>query len=455
MDSSNSGVNRRSFLRTGAVAGAGLGLAGLGNSTAAAETAPPRKGESMMGVQFEPHETVRVGVIGVGERGSSMIPLFLAIPQIQITALCDTDIASAKKAVKEITDAGRPEPATYTASEHDFERMNRRDDIDFVYIATPWEWHTRMALNAMRNGKHVGSECPIGTSLRELWELVDTSERTRKHCIQLENCCYDKNEMRVLRMAHEGLFGTLLYGAGAYLHDLRELLFDKSYYDDEWRRDWHTKVDTDLYPTHGLGPVSAYMDINRGDRLVRMTSMSTPSGALAEYREQHRPPGDPSFNEKYVKGDYTMSQIQTEQGRVIQLVHGVTAPHPYSRLNHLAGTKGAFEDYPPRIYLEPDMTNDEWGNFEDYVEHDHWLWTDVGPGPGGHGGMDYIMLYRLVQTMNLGLAPDIDVYDSATWSAPFALSALSIDANSAPIPYPDFTRGDWTKPHPGTDSVKP
>jgi hypothetical protein len=261
--------------------------------------------------------------------------------------------------------------------------------------------------------------------------------------------------MRALRMAHEGLFGELLHGSGAYLHDLRELLFSKTYYEDQWRRKFHTTTNGDLYPTHGLGPVAAYMDLHRGDRFVRMTSMSTPALGLAEYRAATMPPGDPTWQEEYVNGDVTMSLIQTARGRVIHIVHGVSNPHPYSRLNHLAGTKGVFEDYPPRIYLEPAQSNDQWGSFDDYADHDHWLWTDVGPGPGGHGGMDYIMLWRLVQTLQLGLPPDIDVYDSAAWNAPYPLSVLSVKGKSKSVEFPDFTRGRWKTPHPGTDSEKP
>ncbi|CAM05485.1 putative dehydrogenase [Saccharopolyspora erythraea NRRL 2338] len=454
-ESRSNPFSRRTLLRTSAAAGAGLGVAGLSTGYGAAQPVRPAKGESMMGVAFEAHETVRVGIIGVGNRGASMLPLFLAVPGVAITAVCDVSADAVNRAARAVTDAGHPEPAKYSAGEDDFENLLRRDDVDFAYVATPWEWHTPMALSAMRNGKHVGVECPAGTTVDELWELVDTSEKTRRHCIQLENCSYSQNEMRVLRMVHDGLFGQVLFGAGAYLHDLRELLFSKTYYAGQWRRAWHTGLNGDLYPTHGLGPVAAYMDINRGDRLVRITSMSTPAAGLAQYREQHMPAGDPTWNERYVKGDATISLIQTEAGRVVQLAHDVSNPRPYSRLNQLQGTNGVFEDYPARIYLEPTHSNDEWGDFAEFADYDHWLWKEVGPGPGGHGGMDYIMLYRLAQTMRLGLPPDIDVYDSATWSAPFALSVESVRRNSAPVDFPDFTRGRWQTPHPGVDSPKP
>jgi hypothetical protein len=449
------GFSRRDVLRSAAIAGVGLGVAGAADTAAAEPAAPKARGRSMIGVPFEATASPRFGIIGLGNRGGGMLPLLLQVPGAQVTALCDIRPEYARAAAEVVTDAGRPAPALYTGGDDDFENLVRRDDVDFVYVATPWEWHIPMALAAMRAGKHVGVECPLGLTVSDLWELVDTSERTRRHCIQLENCCYGRNEMRALRMAHEGLFGELLHGAGAYLHDLRELLFSKTYYEDQWRRKFHTRYDGDLYPTHGLGPVAAYMDLHRGDRFVRMTSMSTPALGLADYRAAHLPPGDPAWRERYVKGDVTMSLIQTARGRVIHLVHGVSNPHPYSRLNHLAGTRGVFEDYPPRIYLEPAQSDDEWGSFDDYASYDHWLWRDVGPGPGGHGGMDYIMLWRLVQTLRLGLPPDIDVYDSAAWNAPFPLSVQSVKGHGRSVEFPDFTRGRWQTPHPGTDSEKP
>ena len=444
-------LSRRAVLRGAAVAGVGLG-------TACSAPLPGVASPGMMGVPFDKLDAPRFGFIGLGSRGGVMLPLLLAVPGAKVTALCDVEPDLAKQAAKLVTDAGQPEPALYTHGEEDFENLCARDDVDFVYVATPWSWHVPMALAAMRAGKHVGVECPLGLTLKELWELVDTSERTRRHCIQLENCCYGRNELRVLRMAHAGRFGRLLSGAGAYRHDQRAQLFSPTFYANQWRRRFSTRYNGDLYPTHGLGPVAAYLDIHRGDRLVRMTSMSTPALGLAEYRSAHVPPDNPAWQERYVDGDVTMSLIQTELGRVIQLEHGISNPHPYSRRNYLAGTRGVFEDFPARIHFEADHDGEEWAPLDDYADHDHWLWSDVGPGPnlpGGHGGMDYLLLWRLVQCLRLGLSPDIDVYDSAAWSAPFALSIQSVAKGGAPVPFPDFTRGRWRNPHPGTDSAKP
>ncbi|ARF58737.1 Gfo/Idh/MocA family protein [Streptomyces gilvosporeus] len=463
------GPSRRTVLRTAGAAGAGLGLGGQvttggtaaaapkteGTGPAAATAAPEAGGRTMIGVPFERRSTVRVGIIGLGNRGGSMIDLFLAVPGVRVVALCDPVKDKVAKAAKKVTDAGRPAPAVYTHGDHDFENLCKRADIDFVYAATPWDWHFEMAKTALLNGKHVGVECPLSLRLEQLWELVDLSERTRRHCMQLENCCYGRNELRVLRMAHAGLFGELLHGAGAYIHDLRGLMFDPAYYEGPWRRLWHTRLRGDLYPNHGFGPVANYMDLNRGDRAVRISSVGTPARGLAAYRKEHMPPNDPSWKESYIESDRTISLVQTAKGRVIRLEHDVSTPHPYSRINSLAGTKGLFEDYPERIYIEPDQNNDTWGDFGQYAEWDHWLWKDHPNPPGGHDGMDYMLVFRLMQCMRLGLVPDFDVYDAATWTAPVPLSDLSIKANGAPQEIPDFTRGLWKKARPGMDSHKP
>ncbi|MFD9291970.1 Gfo/Idh/MocA family protein [Streptomyces sp. NPDC060030] len=461
-------LSRRSVLRTTAgavgVASTGIGLAAAGAGAAsAAEQAPAsgplpvpaRQGATMAGVRFGRRSTVRVGIVGLGNRGGGMIDLFLAVDGVRVVAVCDPVKDKAERAAAKVTAAGGPAPAVYTKGEDDYANLCARGDIDFVYVATPWDFHFEMAKTAMLNGKHVGVECPVALRLDQLWELVDLSERTRRHCMQLENCCYGRNEMRVLRMAHAGLFGDLLHGAGAYNHDLRGLMFDPDHYEGPWRRLWHTRLRGDLYPNHGFGPVANYMDVNRGDRAVSITSVGTPSLGLAAYRKEHVPAGDPSWKETYIESDRTISLVQTAKGRVIRLEHDVSTPHPYSRINSLGGTKGVFEDYPARIYLEPDHSDDEWADFGAYAEWDHWLWKEHSDPPGGHGGMDYMLVFRLMQCMRLGLAPDFDVYDAATWTAPVPLSHLSIKAKGAPQQIPDFTRGEWRKARSGVDSAQP
>ncbi|MFV0387462.1 MAG: Gfo/Idh/MocA family protein [Pyrinomonadaceae bacterium] len=452
----NNNLSRRDLLRNAALGSIGLSLLGCNEVSAKDSnsklnelikgTAP--KAKSMIGVPFEKHETVRIGIIGTGLRGRSVLNEFVNVPNVQITALCDIAHKKADKAKAIVTKAGLPEPAVIVNGERGFETLVKRDDVDYVYIATPWEWHTPQALAAMKNGKHVGCEVPIGYTLKDLWALVDTSEKTRKHCMMLENCCYDYDELLVLNLVRAGLFGTIVHGEGAYNHDLRAILFETK---DEglWRRRHHTLRDSNLYPTHGLGPVANYMDINRGDKFEYMVAMSSGSYGLQEYRAEHLEKDDPRLRENYVCGDYNTNLIKTNKGRTIMVQHNVTSPRPYDRINLLQGTKGIFRDYPSRIYFESDKPDHKWKSIDDYKEkYEHELWRVVGEQArklGGHGGMDYLMCWRLVQCMREGLVPDMDVYDAAAWSAPGPLSEISAAKGSAPIKFPDFTRGGWIK----------
>ena len=448
-------LTRRDLLKGAALAGVGLATrtslaSALGQSTEGAIHAPPAPGNrvTMKGVPFERHETVRFGIVGTGLRGRSVLGELLAIDGVRITAVCDVTTEKTALAVKMCTDAGQPAPATIVAGDRGFEQLVARDDVDFVYTATPWEWHVRVMLAALEHGKHCGSECPIGTTLDELWALVDASERSRRHCLHVENCNYGETEMLVNRLVHEGIFGEVLHAEAAYLHDLREILFENK---DEglWRRAWHTRANANLYPTHGLGPVSWYLDIHSGDRYDYLVSVSSPHRGLELHREATvKDRSDPKWREQYVTGDLNTSILKTVKGRTVMLQHDVSNPRPYTRHNRVQGTKGAFEDYPPRIYVEGQAGGERWAPIDQWkARFTHPLWANVGElarRKGGHGGMDFIMAYRLVQTLREGLVPDFDVYDAAAWSAPFPLSQISVATGSAPVKFPDFTRGAWS-----------
>ncbi|MDX2182536.1 MAG: Gfo/Idh/MocA family oxidoreductase [Gemmatimonadaceae bacterium] len=450
-------MSRRNFLAGAAAVGVGaLGLPAhvLAEDLALArspETPPPASGGTFMrGVPFAQHDVVRVAIVGTGLRGRGILRELLAIDGVRVTAIADLVPDKAARANKMITDAGQPAPAVFAGTETGFEQLVQRDDIDLVYTATPWEWHVPVCLAAMRNGKHAATECNAGMTLRDLWALVDTSEATGKHCLQLENCCYGQSEMLVNRLVHAGVLGEVLHCEAAYLHDLREILFETR---DEglWRRAWHTKFNGNLYPTHGLGPVSWYLDIHNGDRFDYLVSMSSPEAGLTAHRAATiKDQNDPRWAERYVTGDLNSSLIKTAKGRTILLQHNVSSPRPYSRLNNVQGTKGVFEDYPPRIYVDGQAGGERFGSLDPWkAEYDHPLWKNVGElarKTGGHGGMDFIMCWRLVQCFREGLAPDFDVYDAAAWSAPFALSAMSVSRQSAPVKFPDFTRGRWNTP---------
>jgi hypothetical protein len=424
-----------------------LKLASLGALAAGAVEAvdaPPRAA-SVAGMKFEAKDTVRLGVVGVGGRGNALIDNFGAIPQVRITALCDVVKDKVEAAQTRLQKAGQQAPALYHSSDRAYEKLVARDDIDLVAIATPWVWHVPMALAGMKAGKHVAVEVPAARTIEDCWALVDTSEKTRRHCIQLENCCYGENELMVLLMVRAGLFGDLTHGACAYNHDLRSILFSNEG-EGLWRRFENVQRNGNLYPTHGLGPVAHYMDINRGERFDYMVSMSSPSLSLQAYRKEKVPADDPRQKEVYRNGDLNVSLIKTAKGRMITLEHEVATPQPYDRINLIAGTKGIFRDYPPRIYVDGDR-REEFGPLDPYKEKfTHPYWKQVGElarEMGGHGGMDFVMAFRLIECMRQGAAPDIDVYDAAAWSAPGPLSELSVAKGGAPVKFPDFTRGGW------------
>jgi hypothetical protein len=405
----------------------------------------------MIGVPFAPRETLRMGIIGVGGRGTDMLPLFLAVGKVQVKAVCDIDRGQAQKASNLVQKGGQEEPHLFTAGEHDFERLVQRDDLDFVYVATPWDWHVPIAVAAMRHGKHALIEVPGATTVDDCWTLVDTSEGTRRHCIMCENCCYGFNELMVLNLVRDGLLGDLYHGDGAYFHDLRRLLFGHSGM-GTWRRKAHTRHNGNLYPTHGLGPLANYLGSQRGDRLERLVSMSSIERGLDAWRQEH-PLRAAAFrwNEKYTCGDMNTSLIRTAQGRTIVLKHDVVNPRPYSRINSIAGTRGVFEDYPPRIFLDNSPT-EEFSAIDTFkARYEHRFWKENGEMArklGGHNGMDFIMVSRLVECMRKGLVPDMDVYDAVEWSAPGPLSESSVANNGAPVEFPDFTRGLWKDKRP-------
>jgi hypothetical protein len=439
-------VSRRQLLKTGAgLIGAGLTLSENPVFALEQPSLSPTTNKSVIGMKFEPRDTVRLGVIGVGGRGTGMLSNFLAIPHVQVNAICDSAKDHATRAQQMVEKSSGKSPDIYTNGEHDFENLCKRDDLDFIYIATPWDWHAPMALAAMNAGKHAGVEVPAINTIEECQQIVETSEKTRRHCMIMENCCYGYSELLVLNMVRAGLFGDLLHGECAYIHDLRGILFeDKS--EGLWRRDPHTKRNGNLYPTHGLGPVANYMGINRGDRFDHLVSMSSPQKGLDAYRAAKIPKDSPKWKERYVCGDMNTSLIKTVNGLTIMVQHDVCNPQPYDRINLIKGVQGVFRDYPERIYLEGQKTEEAFTGLDPYKEkYEHKLWKEQGKvaEDRGHGGMDYLMLFRLVQCMREGLEPDMDVYDAASWSAVAGLSEKSVAQGSVPVKFPDFTRGLW------------
>ncbi len=463
-DESPRSPSRRHLIRSAAAAAAALGLP---RSVWAQPPSPAAQGSSMMGVPFARHAAVRFGLVGCGGRGMGLLGDLLAVPGLEVKAVCDVVPEKVAKAQAAVEKAGRGRPEGYAKGDHDFENLCRRGDLDLVYVATPWSWHVPMAVAAMRGGAQVGVEVPAAVTIEECWTLVDTSEATRRHCVILENCCYGWIEMLVRNMVRAGVFGELTHGECGYIHDLRSLLF-KDEGEGLWRRAEHWKRNGNLYPTHGLGPIALDMEVQRGDRFVRLVSMSSASLGLQAYRERALRGDDPKRRESYACGDVNTSLIQTAKGRTILLQHDVVSPRPYSRVNMLSGTLATFADYPPRIFFDPSnpfappvkreaKAEHDWtpvlqerkkrrkDGIETRFEDPLWRQLEQQAKKSGHGGMDYLMSWRLVQCLREGLVPDLDVYDAASWSAPSALSEQSVAEGSVPVLFPDFTRGRWSE----------
>lgn len=402
-----------------------------------------------------PLERVRVAFIGCGGRGTSLIGDVLGLEFADIAAVCDWRQERADHAAQLVEKQRGRRPQVFGGTEHIWEKLCELDDIDVVYIATPWEWHVPMALRSMERGKHAFVEVAAAVTVNDCWSLVDTSERTQKHCLILENCCYGENELFVLNMAREGVFGELAHAECAYLHDLRGLLFEL---DSEggWRRAYHSQYNGNLYPTHGLGPVAQYLGVGRGDQFKLLVSMSSPEQGLSKWREDHNPNGGKHAGEKYICGDMNTSLIKTELGRTIMVQHDVVSPRPYSRINALYGTGGVFFDYParlsinmPKIHGLAAESSEDWLNDADMAKmrekFTHPLWRKLHERArnSGHGGMDFVENWRHLDCIRQGITPDITVYDAAAWSCIIELSSLSVATGSAPVNVPDFTRGLW------------
>jgi len=452
-----SNPDRRRMLQLSA---AGIGAAVLGNSAACARgvtaAAPsPDLGQAPSELfAAPPMDVVRVGFVGVGLQGTSHCRNLLRIEGVELKAVCDIVPEKVARVQDMTVEAGLPRPTGYTRGETDFERLCTEEELDLVFNATPWEWHVPVCVAAMENGKHTATEVPAAYTIEDCWKLVEYAERYEKHCVMMENCNYGRWEMMVFNMVRQGLFGEILHGGGGYLHDLRGVKFENAN-EGLWRRAHAMERNGNLYPTHGLGPVANCMDINRGDRFDYLVSMSSPSRGLQEYAQTHFPVDAPQRHERFVLGDVNVSLLQTANGRTILVGHDTNLPRPYSRINMVQGTRGLFQGYPNRVYVEGRSPEHRWEEAETYREEfDHPLWKTEGERArgAGHGGMDYLEDYRLIRCLQAGLPTEMNVYDAAALSAVTPLSEMSVANRGQPMDFPDFTRGGW-RTYPKLDVV--
>jgi len=451
--------NRRKFLQYSGLTGIGLAIANVVKGFGANPYEHPHTGLHDFNKQYRQHfnmcgyaapklDRVRIGVIGLGNRGPGAVERMRHIEGVEIKALCDIRPEKVN-AVKKTLEGTVHQPAIYTTKEDEWKKLCERDDIDLVYIVTPWSLHTPMAVYAMNHGKHVCVEVPAAKTIDECWQLVEASERTRKHCMMLENCCYDFFELLTLNMVRQGIFGEIIHSEGAYNHDLLEGNFSKTKYYDMWRLK-ENRRNGNLYPTHGLGPVAQVMDLNRGDKMDYLTAiqsndfmMQKMADELAAKDEFYKP-----YANKNYRGNMNVTCIRTDRGRTIMLQHDVTSPNIYSRIHKINGTKGSALKYPLPGRIA--FGDGEWLREEEYKKMEEQFQPpivkkvgELAKQVGGHGGMDFLMDWRTIDCLRNGLPLDQDVYDAALWSAVAPLTEWSVANRSGSINVPDFTAGSW------------
>ncbi len=426
----------------------------------------PAGQKSALGLTVDKIETVRVAFVGLGMRGPGAVNRFCHIPGVKIVALCDYEKNRAEGCQNYLRKAGLA-PADIYYGEKGYEEICKRPDVDLVYVATDWDHHFPVAKCALENGKNTAIEVPSAMNLEQCWELINLSEKTRKHCMILENCCYDYYELNALNMAQAGVFGEVLRAEGAYIHNLDDFW---GYYwqnpdgsDKEglhWRMKYNKENRGDVYATHGLGPVAQCLDIHRGDRFTTLVAMDTKSVHGKEYVEKKTGKECKDFR----NGDHTTTLMRTANGKVVEIQHNVMNPQPYNRLFKLTGTKGYATKYPEEHFAieagamagtgAPQVDNLSTHTFINAEQqaalikkYYHPILAKYGEmgREMGHGGMDFMMDIRMVYCLQNGLPLDMDVYDLAEWCCLAELGTLSMDHNCAAVEFPDFTRGEWNK----------
>lgn len=415
---------------------------------------PPRAPgqKDVLELRCAPIDTVRVGFIGLGWRGRGAVKRYAQLEGVKVVAICDLVPKSIQNTQDILKKYQKPTAVEYLGPDA-WKKMCQRKDLDLIYICTDWTNHTPMAVYAMKQGKHVAVEVPAAVSLADCWALVNTAEQTRRHCMQLENCNYDFFEMTTLNMYKHGLLGEIKHAEGAYIHDLRYWLTDTSYngYWDMWRLKHNQKHNGNYYATHGLGPVAHLMNIHRGDKMDYLVAMATAETSLSSYIKDKFGANSAWIKQPIAKGDMVNTLIRTNNGKTILIQHDIVSPRPYSRLQVVSGTKGFAQKYPNEGYaFDPNahkfMEKAQKDSLMKLYEHP--ITKEVGAKArkvGGHGGMDFIMDYRLVYCLRNGLPLDQDVYDAAEWSCLGELTELSVKNGSVPVQIPDFTRGAWKK----------
>ena len=443
---------RRTFIKNSVLAGTAISI---------------MPGTLFAGSLRSENEKLKLAFIGVGLRGTNHLNNALQRKDIAVTAICDLDPSRIDIALKMIDEAGLKKPQVFGTSDYDYRNLLESKDVDAVIIATPWLWHTRMAVDAMKAGKYAGVEVSAANTMEECWDLVNTHEATGTHLMILENVNYRRDVLAVLNMVRQNVFGELLHFRCGYQHDLREVKFnngkqpygggvefgDKAISEARWRTQHSLLRNADVYPTHGLGPIAVMDNINRGNRFVSLTSHATKAVGLHNYIIKNGGEDHPNAKLKWKQGDVISTTVETANGETIIITHDCNSPRPYSLGFRVQGANGLteFDYHTKRIYVEGKSKPHQWDDMDNWLkEYDHPLWKRYGNDAegAGHGGMDFFVLNAFVESAKQNIAPPLDAYDAAAWSAVTPLSEVSIENNGEPQEFPDFTRGLWIKRQP-------
>ncbi len=457
-------INRRNFIRKTSLAGAAITMGPVIASSAYTISRRPYTARYMGDFAAPKLETIRAAFIGVGSRGPGHLKFFASLSGTEVVAVCDLYEDNVKKwgaVAKEIGAGSRHKNvALYHGDKNRWRVMLEEVKPDVVFIATNWNNHAPMAIEAMKKGAHAFVEVPIAVTLEEMWEIVNTSESTQKHCMMMENVNYSRDELLFLNMCRQGVIGELLHAEAAYIHELRFQMEEQERGTGSWRTDHYANRNGNLYPTHGLGPVAQYMNLARkDDNFGSLVSFSTPSIGRKAYAGKNYAT-DHKWNKlDYKGGDMNTSIIKTTLGRTIMVQWDETSPRPYSRLNLIQGTKGTLAGFPTRVALESGIegvteNHHSWAQGEQlasiYEKYDHPLYKRLNQATKetGHGGMDGMMMYRIVECLQKGLPLDQNLYEGCLWSAVAPLSERSVASGGTPQLFPDFTRGNWKDTNP-------
>lgn len=437
-------MERKAFIKQSALSAAALAI-GSSADLFAAPVADPK---------------IRMAIIGVGLRGQSHLDLLLRRDDVELVAICDIDDKMLMRSKEMITKSGKKMPQVFTGDPYSWKKLLEFKGIEGVVIATPWEWHKPMIVGCLEAGiKYVGTEVMLGITLEDHWEVVRAAEKYHGNVMMLENVCYRRDVMAVLNMVRQGLFGELIHLQGGYQHDLREVKFndgaggkgcefgEKGFSEARWRTEHSVHRDGDLYPTHGIGPVAHYININRGNRFVNLSAFSSKARGLHDHILKQCGPTHPNAKVNFKLGDVVTTSIRCANGETILLQHDTNLPRPYSLGFRVQGTNGLWMDVNKGIYIEGKSAKAHaWDDSTRWLnDYDHPLWKrwSKESSGAGHGGMDFFVIHAFVESIKRKTPTPMDVYDAAVWSAITPLSEQSVDLGNQTVEFPDFTGGQW------------